>query len=259
MLPDAAGGRRLGGRRALVVGGGHGIGAATAHRLATEGARVVVADLSLEEAQRVAEELPGSGHGAVALDITSGESVTAAVAQAVAHLGGLDAVAHTSGGTVPESTRERPAEGFPVDDEQWTQLLDLNLVGAARVARETLPALRESAGALVAVSSVNAAMAWGGLAYSSAKAGLEALVRNLASDHAAAGVRINAVAPGTVRTRVWQGRVDILRPLYPLGRVGEPEDIAAAITYLLSPDAAWVTGQVLTVDGGVSLRGPGPR
>jgi NAD(P)-dependent dehydrogenase (short-subunit alcohol dehydrogenase family) len=106
------------------------------------------------------------------------------------------------------------------------------------------------------VSSINAELTLGSEPYSAAKAGLRPLVANLAAELGPAGIRVNAVAPGTIRTRVWdaQGGPDRLAHLYPLGRVGEPEDVAAALAFLCSPDAAWITGHVLPVDGGLSVR-----
>ncbi len=110
----------------------------------------------------------------------------------------------------------------------------------------------------MSISSVNGLAAFGEVPYSAAKAGLGLLTRNLAVELGPVGIRVNVVAPGTVRTRVWDGQTggaDRLRPLYPLGRVGEPADIAAAVAFLASDDAAWITGVTLPVDGG-ALAGP---
>jgi NAD(P)-dependent dehydrogenase (short-subunit alcohol dehydrogenase family) len=107
---------------------------------------------------------------------------------------------------------------------------------------------------IVTVSSVNAFTALGSEGYSSAKAGLTSLTGNLAASLARDGIRVNAVAPGTIRTRVWDGQeggADRLRPLYPLGRVGEPQDVAGAVAFLASSDAAWITGHTLPVEGGL--------
>ena len=115
--------------------------------------------------------------------------------------------------------------------------------------------------AIVTVSSINAFTALGSESYSSAKAGLTSLTGNLAASLARDGIRVNAVAPGTIRTRVWDGQeggADRLEPLYPLGRVGEPEDVAGAIAFLASRDAAWITGHTLPVDGGL-MTGNGSR
>ncbi|MBM7502325.1 NAD(P)-dependent dehydrogenase (short-subunit alcohol dehydrogenase family) [Brachybacterium muris] len=251
---------RFHGRRVLVVGGAHGIGAACAARFARDGAQVAVADLDVEAARATVEKLEGSDagqHVAVQMDMTDRSSVDAAVAEVVEHLGGLDVLANVAGG---DDTGYPPFEDL--DDETWARMLDWNLLGAVRTIRAALPHLRASDhGAVVSVSSVNALMAFGGPPYSAAKLGLLAVTKNLATEFAADGIRVNAVAPGTVRTRVWgeDGKdSEQMRHMYPLGRVGEPEDIAAAVAFLASDDASWITGHTLPVDGGVLLRGPGP-
>jgi NAD(P)-dependent dehydrogenase (short-subunit alcohol dehydrogenase family) len=247
---------RFGGVKALVTGAGQGIGRACVARLAAEGARVAVTDLDLDLARSVAEDLPESP-GAVALhiDVTDRVSVDDAVAAAAAELGGLDVVVNVAGGDIPHGDFE------DTGDEIWSALLELNLVGVARVCRAAIPFLRQSTGspAIVTVSSVNGLTALGSEPYSAAKAGLTALTANLARSLGADGVRVNAVAPGTIRTRVWdeqEGGADRMLPLYPLGRVGEPSDIAAAVAFLASADAAWITGHVLPVDGGLLLSRP---
>lgn len=251
---------RFHGRRVLVVGGAHGIGAACAARFARDGAQVAVADLDLDAARATVEKLEGSDagqHVAVQMDMTDRSSVDAAVAEVVEHLGGLDVLANVAGG---DDTGYPPFEDL--DDETWARMLDWNLLGAVRTIRAALPHLRASDhGAVVSVSSVNALMAFGGPPYSAAKLGLLSVTQNLAIELAADGIRVNAVAPGTVRTRVWgeEGKdSEQMRHMYPLGRVGEPEDIAAAVAFLASDDASWITGHTLPVDGGVLLRGPGP-
>jgi NAD(P)-dependent dehydrogenase (short-subunit alcohol dehydrogenase family) len=248
---------RFSGSTALVTGAGHGIGRACARRLGSEGARVVVADLDLDAARKVEAGLPdGSGrHFALMMDVTNRPSVDEAVAQAVDEFGGLDVVVNVAGGDTTHGVFEETG------DEIWLRLLELNLVGVARVCRAAVPLLRGSdrAPAIVIVSSINAHVALGSEPYSSAKAGLAALTRNLALYLAPDGVRVNAVAPGTIRTRVWQGQeggAERMKPLYPLGRVGEPEDVAGAVVFLSSTDAAWITGHTLPVDGGLLLAHP---
>lgn len=252
--------RTFDGRRVLVVGGAHGIGAACAARFARDGAQVAVADLDLDAARATVMTLAGASaapHLAVQMDITDRGSVDAAVAEAVKQLGGLDVLANVAGG---DDT------GYPafddLDDETWTRMLDWNLLGPVRATRAALPHLRASDhAAVVSVSSVNALMAFGGPPYSAAKLGLLSVTQNLAAELAPDRIRVNAVAPGTVRTRVWgeDGKEsERMRHMYPLGRVGEPEDIAAAVAFLASDDASWITGHTLPVDGGVLLRGPGP-
>lgn len=242
--------RRFEGRSALVTGSGYGIGAAIARRLAAEGAGVTVADLDAPAARQVAGELD-AGRG-VLLDVTDEASVTAVMEAHVAEFGGIDVLVNVAGGDMPGSF-----EGLT--DDEWHRMLDLNLVGTARCIRAALQSLRASNHpAVVCTGSVNGLAAFGGEPYSAAKAGLVSLVQNLAAEYGPAGVRVNLVAPGTIRTRVWDdqpGALDRARSLYPLGRVGEPEDVAAAVAFLASDDAAWVTGVTLPVDGGV-LTGP---
>lgn len=226
--------------------------------MAAEGARVAVADVDHESALRTVTELNGlSAHVAVEMDVTERNSVDAAVAKVVAHAGRLDALVAVAGGDAPHPSVEDTA------DDVWRAMLDLNLLGTVRACRAAIPHLRRSdtGPAIVVISSVNGLTGLGSEPYSSAKAGLHSLTQNLAIQLGPEGIRVNAVAPGTIRTRVWDGQpggADRMRPLYPLGRVGEPEDIAAAVAFLASSDAAWVTGVVLPVDGGLLAGHSGP-
>jgi meso-butanediol dehydrogenase / (S,S)-butanediol dehydrogenase / diacetyl reductase len=247
-------GGRFDGAAALVTGAAHGIGRACAVRLAEEGARVAVLDLDEGAAQVVVSELAQLGdrpHLAVQADVTDRSSVEAAVERAAGELGGVDTLVNVAGGDVEHGTFE------DMDDEVWTRMLELNLLGVVRCCRAAIPHLRRStrSPAIVTVSSINALTALGSEAYSAAKAGLTSLTGNLAATFGHDGIRVNAVAPGTIRTRAWdfqEGGADRLAPLYPLGRVGEPEDVADAVAFLASTDAAWVTGHVLPVDGGLT-------
>lgn len=246
--------RRFDDHRVMITGAGHGIGRACARRLAGEGARVAVADLDAAAAEETAAMLARPGpHRAYALDITDRAAVDRTVDTVAADLDGLDVLVNVAGGDTNRAD-------VPSDDEDWLAMLDLNLVGHVRCCRAAEPYLIASSRhpAIVTVSSINALAAFGSLPYSSAKAGLEPLTKNLAVRLAPQGVRVNVVAPGTVRTRVWDdqpGGADRLTALYPLGRVGLPEDIAAAVAFLASADADWITGQTLPVEGGV-LSGP---
>lgn len=240
---------------ALVVGGGHGIGRATAARLSAEGASVVLADLDVDAASVVATECQGGGAAmAVPCDITDAGSVVSAVDAAVERFGRLDVLVHTAGGDTSHGR-------FPdTPDVTWDRLLDLNLTGVVRCIRAALPHLlaAPAGGSVVTIGSVNGLVPYGSEPYSAAKAGLQNLTANLATQYGRRGVRFNLVAPGTVRTRVWddrQGELDRLARQYPLGRVGEPGDIAAAVAFLASDDAAWITGVVLPVDGGIVAAG----
>lgn len=243
---------RFAGRSALVIGASTGIGLAAAERLASEGARVGVADVDPVAAADAAARLPGDGHLGLGIDVREADSVEAAVAAFAPDGSAIDALLHVAGGDARHGAFE------DTGDDVWRAMLELNLLGAVRTIRAALPGLRRSTAgpAIVVVGSVNALATAGSPPYSAAKAGLSPLVGNLAADLGPDGIRVNAVAPGTVRTRVWddQGGPDRLADRYPLGRVGEPEDVAAAIAFLASSDAAWITGHVLPVDGGLLAR-----
>ena len=236
----------------IITGGAHGIGRACVARLAEEGAHIAVADLDQAAAHQAALELARNDrrHVAVWLDVTDVSSVERAFANAVSGLAGIDVLINVAGGDTSHGTFEETT------DEVWVSMIELNLLGVVRCCRAAIPYLRQSAKspAIVNVSSVNALAALGSEPYSSAKAGIGALTLNLAASLAADGIRVNTVAPATIRTRNWEGQeggADRFRHLYPLGRVGEPEDVAAAVAFLASSDAAWITGHTLPVDGGL--------
>jgi NAD(P)-dependent dehydrogenase (short-subunit alcohol dehydrogenase family) len=247
---------RFAGRAIFVTGAGHGIGRAIAHRLAAEGGRIALADLDLDAAERAAQEIrAATGFAfAIACDITNADSVNDAVAESVRQLGSLNVLINTAGGDFEEPS-------FPaISDGLWYKKIDLNLNGAVRCIQAALPHLIASGPGsnVVSIGSVNGTAAFGGYPYSAAKAGLEIVTRNLAAQYGRSGVRFNLITPGTIRTRNWDGRADQLERLarmYPLGRVGEPDDIAAATAFLASDDAAWITGVNLPVEGGI-LTGP---
>lgn len=239
--------RRFDGSVVLITGAAHGIGRACAVRLAAEGARVVVADLDEQAAVEVAEGLDGQNHRGVALDVTQPDSVDQAIRAAATR--GLDVLVNVAGGDTQHGSFE------DTDDDVWRRMLELNLIGLARCCRAAAPYLRRSSNhpAIVNVGSVNGLTALGSEPYSAAKAGVVSLTANLALTLGPDRVRVNAVAPGTIRTRVWDdqdGGADRMQPLYPLGRVGEPDDVAAAVAFLASADASWITGHTLPVDGG---------
>ncbi len=253
--------RRFEGSTVLITGAAHGIGRACAERLAGEGARVAIADVDEVAAQEVATALTrgvgdSDSHLAIHLDVTDPVSVDGAVQRAVAQFGRLDVLVNVAGGDVDHG-------GFEdIPDEVWGQMWELNLMSVVRCCRAAVPHLRESSRypAIVTVSSINAVMALGSEPYAAAKAGISALTLNLAASLAPAGIRVNAVVPATIRTRVWDdqaGGADRLSEMYPLGRVGEPEDVAAAVAFLASADAGWITGHILPVDGGLLVRTPG--
>ncbi|AJT42588.1 SDR family NAD(P)-dependent oxidoreductase [Psychromicrobium lacuslunae] len=227
-----------------VTGGAQGIGRATAVRFLSEGAQVAILDFAPQQARDLAERF-GEQLALLYCDVTDPDSVDQAVAKVIEKFGALNVLASVAGGELPSDD--------PFDEHYWDSIVALNLRGPARIIRTCIPHLKATRGNIVLVSSVNALQAFSSLAYSSAKAGLGILAKNLAVELGESGIRVNVVAPGTVRTRVWenqQGGADRMAPLSPLGRVGEPEDIAAAIAFLTSAEASWITGVTLPVDGG---------
>ncbi|GAA3017449.1 NAD(P)-dependent dehydrogenase (short-subunit alcohol dehydrogenase family) [Streptomyces sp. KhCrAH-43] len=251
---------RFDGYAALITGAGRGIGAATARLLASEGARVLVTDLDGARAEAVAAEIRAAGSVAEALacDVADRAAVDAAVAYAVETFGGLDVLVNNAYACSLDSVL---FEDEP--DETWHRDLDVSLGGAYRCSRAAMPHLAASGrGAIVSIGSVNGVQDFGNHAYSAAKAGLASLTRTLAGHAGPRGVRANLVVPGTIRTDAWAGReaeLDRVSALYPLGRVGEPEDIAKAVAFLASSDAEWITGTSLCVDGGLTAVNTGFR
>lgn len=237
----------------LITGAGQGIGEATARRFATEGAHVLVTDRDPVRAARVAEAIHDEGGSAqpYGCDVADHAAVEAAVEHAVERFGSLDVLVNNAYASTSD-----PARFEEYDDDSWYTDFDICLHGAYRCIRAALPHLAAAGGrgAVINIGSVNAERFFGGHAYSAAKAALASLTRTLAVQCAPRGVRVNVVEPGTVRTNAWAGREKVLESLkvhYPMGRVGEPADIAAAVAFLASPDAAWVTGVTLPVDGGL--------
>ncbi|MFJ1587779.1 SDR family NAD(P)-dependent oxidoreductase [Streptomyces sp. NPDC088197] len=253
-------GQRFATYTVMVTGGARGIGEATARRFAAEGAAVLLADLNGEAAERTAASIreDGGRAEAVGCDVADRTAVDAAVAHAVAAFGGLDVLVNNA-----YSCSDHSEDFTEEPDENWLRDLDVTLTGAMRCSRAALPHLAAATGgrgAIVNIGSVNGMSYFGNHSYSAAKAGLISLTRTLAVHAAASGVRVNLVAPGTIRTPAWAGRESMLETaagLYPLGRVGEPADIAAAVTFLASADASWITGVTLPVEGGILSANPG--
>jgi meso-butanediol dehydrogenase / (S,S)-butanediol dehydrogenase / diacetyl reductase len=232
-------------RHVVVTGGGAGIGRAIVRRFGAEGAEVLVADVDAARAERTAAAVPGARP--VTLDVTDRPAVHAALAGAP-----VDVLVNNAGGTTDTAFEE-------LGEDDWQRDVDLCLKGTFLCTQAVLPAmLARGGGAIVNVASVNAFVHVGNEAYSAAKAGVLSLTRSVAVRYGPRGVRCNAVAPGTVRTESWDARLrrdpDVLKRVaswYPLGRVGTPDDIAAAVLFLASDEAAWITGTSLAVDGGL--------
>ena len=232
---------RLSDRVAIVTGGASGIGAATARRLASEGAHVVVADRDLAGAQAVAADIAGA---AVEHDVAERGSWEALMAT----VGGVDILVNNAG-----VTRDRSL--LKMSDDEWQTVIDIHLKGMWLGCQHAVPSMRErGGGAIVNLSSEARHGAFGQSNYSAAKAGIVGLTRTVALEHARHGVRCNAVAPGAVDTPMTQAVPQDVKdgwiPNIPLRRFAEPPEIAAAIAFLVSDDASYVTGQCLGVDGG---------
>ena len=244
---------------ALVTGAGSGIGAATARRLAADGWRLALSGRRDGPLRAVADEL---GALAIVGDAATERGAAAAVDETVRHYGRLDALVANAGVMLPGR-----AEELSVDD--WNETLRINLTGPFLQARRSLDHLRRSGGAIVAVSSVGGLRAGpGAVAYSTSKAALNMLVQALAVDHASEGVRVNAVAPGWVRTEmgdeemrefgsergltVEEGYRKVTEHV-PARRAAAADEIAAAIAWLLSDQASYVNGATLAVDGGTAV------
>jgi len=248
---------RFAGKLVLVTGAGSGIGAATAKRFAAEGAHVFVTDLEGDAADRVAAEIRNTGAYAEAgvLDQSDERSVSAfAATQAQT---GLDIACINAGAVLPlQDLADTTAA-------QWDWIHGVNLRGAYLIARAVTPLMRaRGGGAIVFTASIASFRGHGGsAAYATTKAGLAGLSRSLAMEVAQWGIRVNTVCPGAIASRMG-GTVEELQrflPLYPLGRIGQPEDVAAAICFLASHDARHITAADLVVDGGASAEIPLPE
>lgn len=245
----------LAGHRAVVTGGGSGIGRATCRRFVEEGATVVVLDLDGDAARAVADEI---GATSFQVDVADGPGTAEAIGAAAERLGGLSILVNNAGmGSL------RPLHTYGL--EEWDRLVRVNLHGVFHGIRAAAPLmLAGGGGSIVNTSSISGLRPAAGEApYAAAKAGVVALTRSAALEYAPT-VRVNAVAPGMIRTGLTTpllegvaGETERFEAKTPLSRIGEPEDVADVVVFLCSPLARFVTGQTLTVDGGMLLHGSG--
>jgi NAD(P)-dependent dehydrogenase (short-subunit alcohol dehydrogenase family) len=249
---------RLEGKIALVTGAAAGIGAATAELFAKEGARVAVADRDYEQACKVAAGI-GERAFAIQADVTSAQQVKEMVQSAVAKFGGLDILVNNAGVGTRGSV-------VTIEENEWDTLIDVNLKSVFLCSKYAIPEMAKRGGGSVVnlASTVSVAGIPDRAAYVAAKGGVAALTRAMALDHADEHIRVNSVAPGVTWSNYYEkmlkevpdpeGFVAALKARAPVNRYGTPHEISTAILYLASDEASFVTGAMLTVDGGYTAR-----
>jgi len=245
---------KLENRRAIVTGGSQGIGKAIAEGLAKAGARVAVLDVLVGKAKSVAAELSEYGPACteVACDVSNPDGVQIAVKEVLKAFGGLDILVNNAGIT-------RDSLMIRLDPDDWDRVLDINLKGAFLMTKAAArPMMKARSGAVVNIASVSGLLGNAGQTnYAAAKAGLIALTKASAREMAGRGIRVNAIAPGYIETAMTEELSEEIREgmlaTVPLGRPGQPEDVAKAVTFLASDEASYITGQTLVVDGGMVM------
>lgn len=251
---------RLANKVALITGGGTGIGGATAMLMAKEGASVAVTGRRAEPLDAMVASIEEAGGQALALpgDVASEEDCKKAVDETLKRFGKLNILVNNAG-------TSNVGAALNTELKDWRRVLDINVTGLFMMSRLALPHLIESGnGSIVNISSVSGIRGnRERAAYNASKGAVCNLTKNLAVDYGADGVRVNAVLPGLVETdmpqyfmtldgRAWEDVVAAAVPKYPLGRIGRPEEIAYCALFLASDEASWITGQLISVDGGLT-------
>jgi len=237
---------------AVVTGGSRGIGRGIAEALAADGATVAIVARGEAGAKAAAAALSGDGHAGFACDVSDGDAVQTTVAAIEEQLGPVGVLINNAGVT-------RDNILLRLKDEDWDQVIAINLKGAFNFTRAvTRGMMKRREGAIVNVSSVVGLMGNAGQAnYAASKAGLHGLTKSVARELASRGVRCNAIAPGYIRTdmtaELSEDQTSALADQIPLGRLGEVDDIAGVVRFLVGPEARYITGQILAVDGGMVM------
>jgi len=251
---------RLASKVAIITGAGSGIGEVTAKFFAREGASVILVGRNIDKLNKVASEIKSSGKNAIAVrgDISSEGEVQAVVEQTIREFDRIDILINNAG------TINDPVRFHEMPDRVWHDVIDTNLIGTFRMTRAVLPSMIErNSGSIVNIASISGLKATEKVplsVYSTTKAGIIMFTKSIAVEYAQNKIRCNCVCPGTVRSPFLQPYLDdetarkIMSATQPLGRIGEPEDVAHSILYLASDEASWVTGAVLVIDGGSTAR-----
>ncbi len=240
---------RFDGQAVLVTGAGHGIGRAVAERFGREGAKVAVNDLARERAEEVAARIPGAI--AIGADVSDKTQVDAMFDAVLARFGTIDVLVNNAGDI------HAARHVLEADEAWWDHLLDVNLKGAFLCSLRAAHVMaRKRSGVILNMSSGGATKAHrGNVAYDASKGGIEAMTRAMALDLAPYGVRVNAIVPGLIRTYDIDDATAAERgQVVPLGRLGDPEDLAGPTVFLATADARYITGACLVVDGGVLVQ-----
>ncbi len=246
--------KRLEGKTALITGGGQGIGKAIARRLMTEGARTALCDINLDIARAAAEELSAKGNEARAylMNVSDETSVENAVQQAAADFGTIDILVNNAG-IIRDTFMLRMKPG------DWNAVIDVNLTGTFNVSKAVVKIMvKARTGCIINIASVVGIIGNPSQAnYSASKAGVIGLTKTMAKEFASRNIRANAIAPGFIQTEMTRNLPDEAKQAFlkgiPLNRPGEPEDVASVAAFLASDDAAYITGQVICVDGGMVM------